>query len=151
MYEDQMEIAFAGMKADSGDDRVESFPVGANLQFGLICGTNAQGLLVPGAGTQVRGGAVHSHLPSNAALLPIGGYIPTDCASVMTKGHLWMQAGAGAVTQDGPVSFGADGKVANAGTAMPNATFRSAKTTVTNGDIVLVEFHSPLGIGRTAA
>ncbi len=144
MYENYQQPAFAGMKGDAGDDRVESFPVGAaGLGLGLVAGTDANGILVPGAGTQVRGISLHSHTITGP------GYVQYDCASMMTKGHVWAQvAPAGAVTEDGPVSFNAAGQVADAGTALPNAVFRSEAIEVTGVDgavstIALVELHNP--------
>ena len=42
MYEDQMNPAFAGMKADAGFDRVESYPVAADgLVYGVVVGRDA--------------------------------------------------------------------------------------------------------------
>lgn len=141
MYDDQMDIAFAGMKADSGDDRVESFPVGADtLAFGVVTGTDANGLLVAGPGTKVRGITVHSHAVKNDT------YVKTECASVMTRGLVWARVTAeGDVTEDGPVSFAADGTVSDDGAnALANAVFRSEKVSTTfYGDIALVELHNP--------
>lgn len=140
MYEDQMDIAFAGMKADSGADRVESFPVGeAGLGFGLVTGTDADGLLVPGPGTRIRGISVHSH----AAGVVDGAYAETECASVMTRGLIWCQVTtSGAVTDGGAVSYAANGTVANAGAnVLTNAVFRSGLTAVAGGNIALVELH----------
>lgn len=140
---------FPGMKADSGDDRVESFPVKApGLAFGVICGTDATGALVPGPGTKVRGGTIHSHAVRGQYNATTGQreYAATECASVMTRGLAWMRVtAAGAVTADGPVSFAADGTVANAGAnLLANAVFRSAKVTTEDGiDIAVVEFHNP--------
>lgn len=141
MYDDQMDRAFAGMKADSGDDRVESFPVGAaGLGFGLVAGTDGTGVLVPGAGTKVRGVSVHSH----AAGVREGKYSATESASMMTRGLVWaVVTPAGAVTEDGPVSFAADGTVADAGTALTNAVFRSGLIAVAGGNVALVELHNP--------
>ncbi|MEN5338915.1 hypothetical protein ABE583_02830 [Stenotrophomonas sp. TWI143] len=151
MYEDYQSRAFAGMKGDSGDDRVESFPVGAaGLGLGLVTGTDASGVLVAGAGTKVRGISLHSHTINGA------GYVQYDCASVMTKGHVWAQVAAGgAVTVDGPVSFAADGRVANAGTALPNAVFRSGIVAVTDpagvsSNVALVELHNPFAVPPAA-
>lgn len=149
MYEDQMDIAFAGMKADSGDDRVESFPVGADtLAFGVVTGTDANGLLVAGPGTKVRGITVHSHAVPNAT------YIKTECASVMARGLVWARVtAAGVVTEDGPASYAADGTVANAGAnKLNNAVFRSGKvSTMAYGDIALVELHNPFSETDTVA
>lgn len=151
MYEDIMQPAFPGMKADAGDDRVESFPVGsANLRFGAVCGTDAQGLLVAGAGVRVRGVTVHSHAVRGAILNGVAGYVKTESASVMTRGLIWAAA-TGTVTVDGPVSFDAAGLVNDAGTAMPNAVFRSGKITTTFGDIALVELHAPNATAPAAA
>lgn len=148
MYEDQMDIAFAGMKADSGNDRVESFPVGADtLAFGVVTGTDSDGLLVAGPGTKVRGITVHSHAVPGAT------YVKTECASVMTRGLIWARVTAsGAVTEDGPVSFAANGTVANAGAnVLNNAVFRSGKVTVSGVDIALVELHNPFSETDTTA
>lgn len=152
MYEDQMEIAFAGMKADAGDDRVESFAVGETpVPFGSVVGSvGATGddaeIVVPGAGVRVRGISVHSHTAGVGKYGPGG--IPRqeqfDCASVMTRGLVWARA-TGAVTLDGPVSFNAQGQVSNTGTPLPNAVFRSVAVAVTSptDTIALVELHNP--------
>jgi hypothetical protein len=149
MYDDQMDIAFAGMKADSGADRVESFPVGADtLAFGVVTGTDANGLLVAGPGTKVRGITVHSHAVKNDT------YVKTECASVMTRGLIWARVtAAGAVTKDGAVKFAADGTVADAGAnTLANAVFRSDKVSTTfYGDIALVELHNPFSETDTVA
>ena len=141
MYEDQMDIAFAGMKADSGADRVESFPVGADtLGFGLVTGTDSSGLLVAGAGTKVRGITVHSHAVKNST------YVKTECASVMTRGLIWARVTAGEdVTEDGQVTFAAAGTVSDDdANTLANAVFRSGKVSTSQyGDIALVELHNP--------
>lgn len=141
MYEDQMDIAFAGMKADSGDDRVETFPVGADtLAFGVVSGTDANGLLVAGGGTKVRGVTVHSHAVQNQT------YVKTEAASVMTRGLIWCAVADGkVVTEDAAVKYEADGTVgSDATTALNNAVFRSGKVeTALYGDIALVELHNP--------
>lgn len=146
MYEDRMQPGFAGMKVDSGDDRVESFPVGAaGLGLGLVCGTDANGVLVPGAGTKIRGVSLHSHF----AMTGQNAYLQYDCASTMTRGLAWCRVTTGGtVTKDGPVSFAADGTVSDAGTALPNAIFRSEAITITSPDqvIVAVELHNPFAV-----
>lgn len=145
MYESYQTRAFAGMKADSGDDRVESFPVGtAGLAIGVVAGTDASGVLVAGPGTKVRGISLHSHTITGA------GYVQYDCASVMTRGLVWAKVtAAGAVTEDGPVKFAADGTVSNAGAnTLNNAVFRSGIVAVTDpagvsSNVALVELHNP--------
>jgi hypothetical protein len=132
---------FAGMKADSGDDRVESFAVGiATLGFGLVVASAAAGSDVvglPGAGSKVRGISLHSHA------IPGPAYVLHDCVSVMTRGLVWAKV-TGAATKDGPVSFQPDGTVGDAaGTLLPNAVFRSGKVATADGDIAVVELHAP--------
>jgi hypothetical protein len=148
MYENQMDPAFAGMKADLIFDNVESFPVGAaNLAFGIVTGTDANGLLVAGPGTKVRGLTLHSHAVRGGVVAGVPGYVATECASVLTRGKAWVKVTAsGAVTLDGPVKFAADGTCADAGAnTLTNAVFRSAKITTQYGfgDIALVELHNP--------
>lgn len=141
MYENQMDPAFAGMKADSGFDRVESFPAGtAGLDFGVATGTDANGLLVPGTGTKIRGVSVHSH----AAGIVGGRYAPTECVSTMTRGLVWGKA-TGTVTKDAVAKYDpATGIFSDAGSAtIPNSIFRSGATAVAGGSIVLVELHAP--------
>lgn len=143
MYENNMEPGFAGMKADSGDDRVESFPVGAaGVPCGAVCGTNAGGLLVAGAGAKIRGIAVHSH----AIMCGKAKYEEGDCASVMTRGLIWaLVKNGGVVTKDGAVKFDADGTVHDAGaTALPNAVFRGESKTGNGQTVAVVELHNPL-------
>lgn len=147
MYENYQDVAFAGMKVDSGDDRVESFPVAGNLPIGVVTGTDAQGRLVPGPGTKVRGITLQSHTITAQT------YVQYDCASVMTRGLVWARVTpAAAVTKDGPVKFAADGTVSDAGAnALPNAVFRSAKVTTSDGvEIVAVELHNPFSVPAAA-
>lgn len=145
MYDNIMPRAFPGMKADSGDDRVESFAAGAVVPFGRVVGSGADPLIVaPGPGTKVRGVSVHSHT------IPGTGYVQFDCVSVMTRGHIWAETAGTVATIDGPVRFGADGRVSDAGAnVLPNAIFRSAATT--SDTYVLVELHAPFSETDTVA
>ncbi|WP_232232348.1 hypothetical protein [Cupriavidus sp. amp6] len=142
MYSDQLDPAFPGMKIDSRDDLVESFPVGADLGFGLVCGKDASGLLVPGSGTKLAGISLQTHtIPFN-----VNKYVKTDCASILRRGGVWAVVTPGAsVTDEGPVKFAEDGTVSDNGSkALPNAVFRSDKVTLLDGtDIVSVELHNP--------
>lgn len=147
MYDDYQDVAFAGMKVDSGDERVESFPVAANLPIGVVCGTDANGRVVAGPGTKVRGITLHSHTITSET------YVQYDCASVMARGLVWARVTpAAAVTKDGPVKFAADGTVSDAGAnTLPNAVFRSAKVTTSDGvEIVAVELHNPFSVPAAA-
>lgn len=147
LYDKLMDPAFPGMKGDSGEDRVESVPVGAaTLAFGIVAGKDANGLLVAGPGVKPWGLTLHSHCHINS-------YVKGDSASVMRRGLSWVTVTAGgAVTEDGPVKYAADGTVGNAGAnTLANATFRSAKVTRNDGSIVaLVEMHSPLATAPAA-
>lgn len=162
MYEDQMEIAFAGMKVDSGDDRVESFPAGAAVPFGRIVCTPTAGLqttpvdnkpafLPSGAGStpKARGCALHSHLPVNNP----PGYAQYDCISVMTRGLAWVEAAAAtAITLNTQLQYNPAGQaVPSGGTAFEGAVVRGQVVTLASGVfIVPVEFHSPMDADATA-
>lgn len=149
MYEDYMLPAFAGMKVDSGDDRVESFPAAGDVAVGVVCGTNASGLLVAGPGTKVRGVSLHT------ATLPYDRYhyVEGDSVSTMTRGLVWARVtAAGTVTEDGPVKFAADGTVSDGGAnTLNNAVFRSGIVTGPNGQqIARVELHNPFSVPPVA-
>lgn len=136
----QMDKARAGMKADAGFDRVESFPAAGDVRFGHVCGVNADGAVVEGAGTRIAGVALHTHTK-------IDNYAQYDDVSVLTRGLVWcVVVGGGAVTEGGAVEFDAAGAVrdASAGTAYPNAVFRSGAETMGDGTVLAcVELHSP--------
>lgn len=149
MYEDYMAIAAPGMKADSGFDRVESFAASAHVPFGVVVVKDGDGVKVKPGNTAPRGISLSTH-----ALIehPDGGYKATDAVSVMTRGLCWARVtDGGTVTEDGPVSAAADGTVADAGTAIPNAIFRSKAHTVTiagkTAVIAKVELHNPFAAG----
>lgn len=146
VYDNYQSAAYAGMKGDAGDDRVESFPVGsAGLGLGLVSGSDANGYAVAGAGTQVRGLSLQSHTVTG------DGYVTGDAASVMTSGLAWCQVADGVVTKDGAVYYTAAGKVTSTttgNTLLAKAKFRSAITTVTDPlgtstSLALVEVRFP--------
>lgn len=156
IYDDQMEIAFAGMKADSGDDRVESFPAGIAVPFGRIVVTNpltttkAHALDNPPAflpaaiaNARPRGVALHSHTVVNTP----EGYALYDCMSVMTRGVAWVEAvAATAIVENTQLMYNAAGQaIAAAGTVFEGAVVRGPVIALASGKfIVPVEFHSPL-------
>lgn len=141
-YDDYMDRAFAGMKGDSGNDRVETFAASGDIPFGVVV-TSAAGSLSASAGGSgdIRGISLHSHAVKGDA------YAEGDAVSTMTRGLCWAKVdGSQAVTQDGAVYFAAaDGTVSDliTGIALPNAVFRSGKVTVAGGDIALVELDHP--------
>ena len=138
MYDDQMDVAFAGMKADSGFDRVESYAVAADgLTAGVIVGVDANGDAVAGKGTKAVGVVIHSHTP----LIP---YKQGDCVSVMTRGLCWVKVAAGKTVAKGEaVKFNAVGLLDNtAADSLKNAVIRDVKS-VAGGKSACVELHAP--------
>lgn len=163
MYEDQQEIAFAGMKVDSGDDRVETFPAGIAVPFGRIVVTNPLVMtkaspvdnapaFLPAAiaNARPRGCALHSHTVMNTP----DGYALYDCMSVMTRGLAWVEAAAAtAIVENTQLQYNAAGQaVPSGGTAFEGAVTRGPVVTLASGKfIVPVEFHSPLDADAVAA
>lgn len=139
MYDNYMNPAFAGMKADSGFDRVESGAVAADgLQSGVIVGKDAKGLIVAGKGAKAAiGVTIHSH----AQLEP---YKQGDCVSVMTRGLCWARVATGKTAAAGEaVKFDANGLIDNAAAnTLTNATIRDVKE-VGGEKIACVELHTP--------
>lgn len=138
MYEDQMNPAFAGMKADAGFDRVESYPVAADgLVYGVVVGRDANGKAVAGKGAAAMGISVHSHVP----LEPLK---QGDAVSVMTRGLIWARVADGkTVAGYEAVKFNAKGELDNTATdTLKNAVVRSVRT-VDGKTLALVELHAP--------
>jgi hypothetical protein len=136
----QMDKAIAGMKADAGFDRVESFPAGEAIPFGVAVGKAADGSIKPGKADAIAGVALHTHTRR------MNGYDKFDTVSVLTRGLAWVLA-TGTVTDGGAAEITAAGvfQDANAGDAYPNAVFLSGKETMSDEtELVLVELHSPL-------
>lgn len=160
MYENQQEIAFAGMKVDAGEDRVESFPCATAIPFGRVVATNpatpqttavdnSPASLPTGAFTKIRGVSLQSHTASYAGTAPALGYAQYDCASVMTRGLVWVEAAAAtAITLNSQLLYDASGRALNTGgTAMEGAVVRGPVQTLANGQfIVPVELQSPLDV-----
>lgn len=159
VYDDQMERGFPGMKCDSGDDRVESFPAFAAIPFGRVVATNpatAQSTpldnppvnLPTGAFTQGRGVSLHSHAVSNTP----DGYAQYDCVSVMTRGLCYVECAAStALTVNGPLEVDGQGRAAATGIALNNAVIRGPVVTLANGQyMVPVELHSPMAVPEAA-
>lgn len=136
----EMDKARAGMKADAGFDRVESFAAAGDVRFGHVVGVDGDGNVVEGEGTRIAGIALHTHTK-------IDNYAEFDDVSVLTRGLAWcVVVDAGVVTDGGAVEINAAGEVqdAAAGTAYPNAVFRSGAETMSDDTVLaLVELHSP--------
>ena len=86
-YGDKKAIAFAGMKADSGDNRVESFAAASSMAAGRVVTANytddtvTLGGAVAGAGTGIT---VHTWIKPS-------GYNPKDCVGVLVDGVVWAE------------------------------------------------------------
>ena len=82
-YGDKKAIAFAGMKADSGDDRVESFATATSMAVGRVVTGNYTDdtITLGGTGTGIT---VHTWLKGD-------GYNPKECVGVMVDGVIWAE------------------------------------------------------------
>ena len=82
-YGDKKAIAFAGMKADSGDDRVESFATTTSIPAGRVVNANYidDTVTLGGTGTGIT---VHTWIKPS-------GYNPNDCVGVMVDGVVWAE------------------------------------------------------------
>lgn len=144
MYEYMMERAFAGMKADSGCDRVESFAAGLEIEFGIAVSLMSKGSdQIVSGGSQsspVIGISVHSHTVTG------GMYQKGDSVSVMTKGLVWMQVDSGdsTTTSGSAVKVNTDGRIdSTGGHTVKRSVVRDVITTDA-GKIALVELDSPM-------
>lgn len=147
VYDDRMDVAYAGMKADLGYDDVETYAAAGNIRPGVIVGDTTDDRIVAGPGTRIRGLALHTHtIPRE------GGYREFDAVSVLRVRRAWaLVSTGGAVTKDGPVKCAADGSVSDGGAAaVPNAVFRSGAVDVSGGKIALVEFLAPFATAPAA-
>ena len=140
--------AFVGMKVDSMDDNVDSYPSGGNIPFGRVCVFDAPGsrivivspaAVLPGP---IAGIALHDHvigsigavvgIPALSGWVP--GYREYDAVSVLRKGRVWAQVhpalGIAGIIPGARVSFEAITGLVTTGTAgtaaIQNARFRSA-------------------------
>jgi hypothetical protein len=147
-------VGFPGMKSTAMDDNVESWPAGADCEFGTIVtktvGPTGSLLVESGGAGDVAGAAVHDHIVAT-----YGHYTQGMAVSVMTRGRLWMAVdGTGAgITYGLPVSFNpANGKVAATGTAVPNSSFRGMVNGFYNMidgstiSIAEIELHYPFAV-----
>lgn len=140
IYDDRMAVAFAGMKGDSGLDRVETFAAESAIPFGAIVTVGTKPSQVKLGGAVAVGIALHSHTV-------VEQYEQFDAVSVLTRGLAWCAVkDEETVTERGAVQFEpSSGKVSDsAGSELPNAIFRSgAVKTVKYGTVALVELHAP--------
>ncbi|WP_254595195.1 structural cement protein Gp24 [Achromobacter pulmonis] len=147
VYDDRMDVAYAGMKADLGYDDVETCAAAGSIAPGVIVGDTTNDRIVAGPGSRIRGLALHTHtIPRD------GGYREFDAVSVLRVRRGWAKvANGGTVTKDGPVKCGADGAVSDGGaTPVPNAVFRSSAVDTAGGKIALIELHAPFATASAA-
>ncbi|MGJ8513133.1 hypothetical protein R84981_002774 [Carnimonas sp. R-84981] len=135
----QMQRAFAGLKADAGFDRVESYPAGGDVPFGVVLTADNDDIASAGGSGRIIGVSLHTHTRPNA-------YKQYDCISTLTRGWAWAKVAEGQnVTKGGPIQFNDAGEVGDsAGTAYPNALFKGDAYTTPDGDVIVeVELHAP--------
>ena len=138
-YGDKKDIGFAGMKADSGDDRVESYAASGALPFGRVVTVNY------GAGTASIGGrgtsagiTVHTHVKPD-------GYKDKDNAGVMVFGNIWAGIKTGeTVTAGSKVVFEAStGLIAATGDDLKGAIIVAVETLKDGSEIAQVQLNNP--------
>ena len=136
-YGDKKDIGFAGMKADSGDDRVESYAAVGALPFGRVVTANY------GAGTASIGGTgtgitVHTHVKPD-------GYKDKDNAGVMVFGNIWAAIKTGeTVTAGSKVKFEAStGLIAATGADLKGAIIVAVETLKDGSKIAQVQLNNP--------
>ena len=99
--------AFAGLKADSEFDKVESYALESlEMRFGIFAavGTDpVQQVKIPAAGDTIRGIAIHQHVEKEL-VTGKAVYTQTMTVGVLRQGVVWMRVATGAsLAVDGPV------------------------------------------------
>lgn len=138
-YGQYMDAAVAGMKVDSGDDRVETFAAEGAVGFGLavVAGTDTEVQGKIGSGT-FRGMSLRTMAMQRQAD-GTDGYVDGDAMNVLRQGLGWAQLFED-VLIDGAVTFRtSDGKFGTGtGTAVAGARWRKAGTSGGLGKVELV-------------
>ena len=136
-YGDKQDIGFAGMKADSSDDHVESYAAVGALPFGRVATANyaAGTVAIGGTGTGIT---VHTHIKP-------GGYIDKDNAGVMVFGNIWAAIKTGeTVTTGSKVKFEAStGLIAATGADLKGAIIVAVETLKGGSKIAQVRLNNP--------
>ena len=136
-YGDKKDIGFAGMKADSGDDRVESYAAAGAIPFGRVATANyaAGTVAIGGTGTGIT---VHTHVKPD-------GYKFKDNASVMVSGNIWAAIKTGeTVTAGSKVKFEAlTGLIAATGADLKGAIIVAVETLKDGSKIAQVQLNNP--------
>ena len=136
-YGDKKDIGFAGMKADSGDDRVESYAAAGAIPFGRVVTANYA------AGTVAIGGA-GTGITVNTDVKP-NGYQDKDNVGVMVFGNIWAGIKTGeTVTAGSKVAFEAStGLIAATGVALKGAIIVAVETLKDGSKIAQVQLNNP--------
>lgn len=136
-YGDKKDIGFAGMKADSGDDRVESYAAAGAIPFGRVATANyaAGTVAIGGTGTGIT---VHTYVKPN-------GYQVKDNAGIMVFGNIWAAIKTGdAVTAGSKVKFEAStGLIASIGADLKGAIIVAVETLKDGSKIAQVQLNNP--------
>lgn len=148
--------AFAGMKVDSGFDRVESFTVqpAAGIRFGLAVkpGTDkVREIDIVSSGATIRGITLHQHV-EKALVTGVALYKEEETADVIRQGVVWMPISGTAPVVDAAVyamvDTGADAGYAAAAAGannvlIPTAVCRKLSTDPDGNAICAVEINLP--------
>ena len=136
-YGNKKAIAFAGMKSDSGDDRVESYAAAGAIPFGRVATANyaAGTVAIGGTGTGIT---VHTHVKPN-------GYQDKDNAGIMVFGNIWAAIKTGeTVTAGSKVKFEAlTGLIAATGADLKGAIIVAVETLKDGSKIAQVQLNNP--------
>ena len=136
-YGDKKDIGYAGMKADSGDDRVESYAAAGAIPFGRVATANyaAGTVAIGGTGTGIT---VHTDVKP-------GGYQGKDNAGIMVFGNIWAAIKTGdAVTAGSKVKFDAlTGLIASTGADLKGAIIVDVATLKDGSKIAQVQLNNP--------
>ena len=142
-YGDKKDIGYAGMKADSGDDRVESYAASGAIQFGRVATANyaAGTVAIGGTGTGIT---VHTHVTVNPHVKP-DGYKDKDNVGIMVFGNIWAAIKTGeAVTAGSKVKFEAlTGLIAATGADLKGAIIVAVETLKDGSKIAQVQLNNP--------
>lgn len=136
-YGDKKDIGFAGMKADSGYDRVESYAAAGAIPFGRVATANyaAGTVAIGGTGTGIT---VRTNVKPN-------GYKDKDNAGVMVFGNIWAAIKIGeTVTAGSKVKFEAStGLIAATGADLKGAIIVAVETLKDGSKIAQVQLNNP--------
>ena len=163
IYDQIQPVAFTGMKVDSMDDNVDSYPSTGDIPFGRVCvfeSANGHRIQLPADPIPgpVAGICLHDHIIGTYG----NAYRQYDSVSTLTRGRVWADVSQlpGSAAS---ILFGADvtfelatgmvtGIVSAATGLLINAKFRSGviavppiwpSPTLGSGMIALVEMHYP--------